>query len=164
MRRVQATEADTVAQLGRQVFTSTYSAAMPPETLNRYLAKAFSTKTIATELADPKILILGAWQEAQLLGFSQLAANAEPSKLELARLYVSAEHQGLGLGRALLAESLREAATLRYTTLWLYVWEQNIRAIQFYRQQGFEQIGAADLNFEGVIFHDLMLSRRVTMP
>src|SRR5262249_13043303 len=112
---------------------------------------------------DPKTLILGAWQDTQLLGFSQLIASAEPGQLELARLYIAERHQGLGLGRALTTESLRLAAQQGYTTLWLYVWEQNTRAVQFYRQQGFEPIGAADLNFEGVMFHDLILSRKVTM-
>ena len=38
-------------------------------------------------------------------------------------------------------------------------WERNERAVRFYRKWGFERVGEADLIFEGVRFHDLILER-----
>ncbi|HET7782160.1 MULTISPECIES: GNAT family N-acetyltransferase [Micrococcaceae] len=66
---------------------------------------------------------------------------APPSSgdLELWGLYLLASHQGLGLGRRLLAAALgNEAASL-------WVAADNQRAIGFYRHFGFEPDGAADV-------------------
>lgn len=159
LRPLQPSDVPAWAALAGEVFAATYRTAFPPATLTRYITKAFSPQTLAASLSNPAISVLGAWQAETLLGFSQVtvgeaptAVTAQPAR-ELNRLYVSANQQGTGVAGQLLAAALAASPA----PLWLYVWEQNARAIAFYRKWRFVQVGEADLNFEGIPFHDLIL-------
>lgn len=140
------------AQLAKAVFSTTYGAAFPPETLVRYLENAFSIQTLTETLAAPETKVLGAWLGDTLVGFSQLSLDEE-SVYELTHLYVAVEQQGTGLSHQLMRATLARTAG----PVWLYVWAYNVRAIKFYTQWGFQPVGEVDLDFEGVVFHDLML-------
>jgi ribosomal protein S18 acetylase RimI-like enzyme len=63
---------------------------------------------------------------------------------ELKALYVAAEAQGLGLGRALMAAALAWLEQPAARTLWLGVWSENHRAQRFYARYGFTKAGEYD--------------------
>ena len=48
---------------------------------------------------------------------------------------------GSGVGAALMTACIEEATRRRYDGIWLGVWGKNIRAIRFYSQWGFVQVG-----------------------
>jgi ribosomal protein S18 acetylase RimI-like enzyme len=167
LRPLVPADAPALAALSRQVFAETYGPALPAQALANYLARAFSPGAVTGRLADPNRLGRGAWQADTLAGFASLVPVQPPAvgvsgrAVELERLYVARAHHGRGAGPALLWAALAAAAERRYETIWLYVWEQNARALAFYRKWGFAQVGAQDLNYQGVIFHDLVLERAI---
>jgi ribosomal protein S18 acetylase RimI-like enzyme len=64
-----------------------------------------------------------------------------PDPIELVRIYVDPRAIGTGLGARLMSASLDEAAAQGAQTIWLGVWEKNIRAIRFYERWGFTKVG-----------------------
>jgi ribosomal protein S18 acetylase RimI-like enzyme len=163
IRQLAIADADQLAQLSRQVFVATYGAAIPADILHRYLDKAFNPQTLATDLSDSTSTCLGAWQSGQLIGFSRLSTTQPPdcltsaASLELAKLYVAREYHGRGVAAELLSNTLSEAVQRGHSTLWLYVWDQNQRAIAFYKKWNFTVVGSADLYFDDILFHDLVM-------
>ena len=59
----------------------------------------------------------------------------------LVRLYVLREWLGRGVGEALMRACLNEARSAGYETIWLGVWERNVRAQAFYRKWNFRDVG-----------------------
>ena len=61
--------------------------------------------------------------------------------MELERIYVLKEFQGLGHGERILNKVKRLAVEAGKSFLWLGVWEKNTRAIKFYEKHGFVKFG-----------------------
>ncbi len=59
--------------------------------------------------------------------------------MEIARLYVSKDAIGNGVGKLLMQESISIAKQRGKSLIWLGVWEHNKRAIDFYTKWGFEK-------------------------
>ena len=76
-----------------------------------------------------------------LVGFGQVR-HREQTYGHLARIVVSPEHRGLGLGRALVVALMREAPKLHKISCYtLYVFTDNPNAIALYRTLGFQERG-----------------------
>ncbi|WP_319526074.1 GNAT family N-acetyltransferase [uncultured Desulfosarcina sp.] len=56
-------------------------------------------------------------------------------------IYISTEYRGKGLGRSLLAESLRLTKQLRIKTVVCFIFSHNIPSIKLFRSFGFEEWG-----------------------
>ena len=52
--------------------------------------------------------------------------------------------QGRGVAQSLMVASLESAMERGARTVWLAVWERNLRAQAFYRKCGFEDCGAQE--------------------
>ncbi|GAB3326693.1 GNAT family N-acetyltransferase [Larkinella ripae] len=120
----------------------------PAELVDAYIKSAFSTEQTRRELLDTKnrffVLVDS---EPDLIGYAKLVKNRPPRQLkgqhaiEIQRLYVAADQIGKGLGKLLMNHCLEQARLEGYKTVWLGVWERNVRAIRFYEQLGFQRCG-----------------------
>jgi len=59
------------------------------------------------------------------------------NNLEIHRIYVLQAFHGKKIGQLLLDEVLKIAKEMAVNSIWLGVWEENNRAIQFYTKNGF---------------------------
>ena len=57
--------------------------------------------------------------------------------LEIERIYVLESFQGTKIGKALFEKTLHIAKEKNLNFIWLGVWENNLKAIQFYTKNGF---------------------------
>jgi ribosomal protein S18 acetylase RimI-like enzyme len=57
--------------------------------------------------------------------------------LEIERIYVLQAFHGKKLGQALYEKAISIAKEMKVKYVWLGVWEQNHRALQFYKKNGF---------------------------
>ncbi|SFS43056.1 ribosomal-protein-alanine N-acetyltransferase [Saccharopolyspora flava] len=85
---------------------------------------------------------VGAYLDERLIGYAGLAVNGRPPHVEaeVHTIGVDPEHQGEGVGKALLRALLRRADEHRATTF-LEVRTDNEAAIGMYRAHGFEIVG-----------------------
>jgi len=148
-RRAVPADAAKLAEFGARTFCESFAADNSPEDMRRHLAAAWSPQLQLAEIRDPAIdtLIInddaGAWQ-----GFAQLRAGqvsdgvpAEGS-IELWRFYVDKPWQGQGVAGSLMEAAKQCARQRGATSMWLGVWERNVRAQAFYRKHGFDRVGS----------------------
>lgn len=115
-----------------------------------YLAGNYGPERQGAELRDPHVLTLLAEDGRRLAGYAQLYEGAAPgcvagdAPVEIRRFYVDSAWQGRGVAQALMMASVEAAMERGGRTLWLAVWERNLRAQAFYRKCGFEDCGAKE--------------------
>ena len=91
-----------------------------------------------------------------LIGAPDLAAARE-GDIELKRIYSLSRFHGSGMGAALMEQAV--AAASDHRRLLLGVYAHNVRALAFYRKQGFADIGTRQFNVGGKLYDDLVLAR-----
>jgi len=147
IRHATQEDAALLAFIGAETFFDTFARDNSPENIGFYLSTSFSTEIQAAELADPASTFLIAELNGETVGYAHLKTGSVPANvsgvrpLELARIYARTPWIGQGVGAALMQACLSEAEKMGCDTIWLGVWEHNPRAISFYTQWGFEQVG-----------------------
>src|SRR2546423_14604777 len=112
IRHATNTDATLLAELGPRTFYDTFAADNKPEDIAAYLAEAFTTEQLATELADPRRSFLIAEIDGRAAGYAQLRAGHVPEcvsgarPVELARLYATREWLGGGGGGGVVARGV----------------------------------------------------------
>lgn len=147
IRRAKPDDAGLLAELGARTFDETFAADNSPEDMAAYLASSFNPARQAEELADPASTFFIAEVGGAAAGYAKLRAGeaergiegAKP--VEVVRLYVLREWLGRGVGEALMRECVEEAKRAGHETIWLGVWERNVRAQAFYRKWDFRAVG-----------------------
>lgn len=160
IRPAVAADAETLAPFAARAFTDAYREIDDPDDLARYVAHHFRTEVVAAQLADPSSTVLLAYEAAQLVGYAQVRLSApppcvtEPAPVELARLYLSSAATGRGIGRQVLQAAFAEARRLARRTMWLGVYDRNVRAVRFYTRAGFVAVGERPVDFAGKPYFD----------
>jgi GNAT superfamily N-acetyltransferase len=140
-------DAAVLAELGRQTFHDTFADQNAPEDMDAYMREAFTVERLTSELQEPGAVYLIAENPPKAIGFAKIvpseppACISAPSPLRLVKLYVSADAIGTGVGAALMRASIEQARESGYESLWLGVWEHNLRARAFYERWGFVPVG-----------------------
>jgi ribosomal protein S18 acetylase RimI-like enzyme len=146
IRYAVADDAAALAALGAKTFQDTYAAFNTAENMAMHLASAFSPEVQRAEIEDPNGYILVA-QAPELIAYAQVTREIAPPAvgdaraLEIKRFYVDRAWHGLGVAQRLMTEICAAAAERGAATIWLAVWDQNPRAIAFYRKVGFTDAG-----------------------
>jgi ribosomal protein S18 acetylase RimI-like enzyme len=147
IRRATIDDAGVLAAFARRTFDETFAAQNDPGKLTAFLDSTYGAEQQREELEDPGWVTLFAEEDGELSGFVQVRDGppppcvATPAPLELGRLYVDRRWQGAGIAGALMEGAVAVAIERGARSLWLGVWEENPRAIAFYRRRGFDVVG-----------------------
>jgi diamine N-acetyltransferase len=141
-------QAAQLAEFGARTFYEAFAADNSPEDMRRHLESAWSPARQLAEIQDPRIDTLLLVDEADCwMAFAQLRDGSlsegipAEGSIELWRFYVDQPWQGRGIAHALMEGAKQRARRRGARTLWLGVWERNLRAQAFYRKQGFRRVG-----------------------
>jgi diamine N-acetyltransferase len=165
IRRATTDDADLLADLGARTFYDSFAANNKPDDMAAYLAETFSPEKQAAEMADPHVTFLIAEIDGAPAGYAQLRAGDVPAcvlnsnPIELVRIYVTREWLGRGVGEALMRACLDEARQVGHQTVWLGVWERNVRAQAFYRKWNFQVVGKQVFQLGSDPQTDLLMER-----
>jgi len=133
--------------LGAKTFYDTFAKDNTPENIDLYIKESFSPEIQFNELSEPDVIFLIAESEKIPIGYAQLIVNSEDNAingtkpLEIRRIYASQEYLGKGVGKELMKATISEARQRGCDSIWLGVWEKNLRAIDFYKKWGFREVG-----------------------
>ena len=169
IHRATPDDAELIARIGARTFEASFGADNRPEDMERYLSQNFSKVYIAAQLADPSSIFLLAYKEGKAVGYLMLRTGKKPisvtgnKPVELVRLYIEEEITGKGYGSALMNACLEEAKKNGYRTIWLGVWEKNLRAIGFYEKWGFTKVGKKKFVLGSDLQKDHIMARPVEM-
>ena len=130
-------------EIGRKTFYDTFFESDSEESMKAYLASSFSTEKLTAELENPNSEFYFATQNEVVVGY--LKVNFGPAQtelqddhsLEIERIYVLQEFHGKNVGQLLFEKAMAIAKNNHYDYIWLGVWEENHRALQFYTKNGF---------------------------
>ena len=167
LRPADLEDAELLAELGARTFRETFEAICSPQDLAAFLVTAYGTEQQRVELADPS---RPAWVlaiDGVPAGFVQLRlGHREPCitglrPVELQRIYLLRSVQGSGLGAALMDTAVDHARAWGADVLWLGVWENNARALAFYRRSGFREVGEHIFQIGQQVDRDLILAKEL---
>lgn len=130
-------------EIGRKTFYDTFFESDSEESMKVYLATSFSLEKLTAELENPNSEFYFATQNEVVIGY--LKVNFGPAQteiqhqntLEIERIYVLQEFHGKKVGQLLFEKALAIAKQKKVDFMWLGVWEENHRALQFYTKNGF---------------------------
>src|SRR6218665_2604958 len=169
IRPARPDDAVALGALGRRTFIDTFVTGLgipyPQSDLDAFLDASFDPEPTRRKLAEPGAAWWVAERDGELLAFANAGPNglphpdARPSHMELRRLYVSSDAQGLGLGTRLLAVSLDWMETNTDGPLWIGVWSGNLKAQKLYAAHGFEKAGEYDYPVGRWLDHEFILRR-----
>jgi len=168
IRRALVVDAPLLAELGARTFYESFAAENDSENISTYLAASFGPEKQAAELAEPGVIFLIAEIDGIPVGYAQLRSAESPecvsgsAPIELARIYVSQARLGLGVGEALMRACIDEARRAGHQTMWLGVWERNVRAQGFYRRWNFTIVGEHIFQLGSDPQRDLLMERALT--
>jgi ribosomal protein S18 acetylase RimI-like enzyme len=141
-------DAATIADLSRSTFYETFAAQNSSKNMDLFLSEQFTWQRLVNEVGSAGNTFLLAYYEGQLSGYVKLRQGELPKQLkktnalEIARIYASKQFIGKGVGKALMQSSINIAKERNLPVIWLAVWENNERALQFYKNWGFQIIGS----------------------
>ena len=168
IRPARIPDAPWLADLAERTFRETYTAYNTPEDMERYVSEHFGPELQAGELGDPGSLTLVAEVDGRAAGYARLGRGAAPAcvagaePMEIIRFYVDRPWHGQGLAQELMRAAAEHARAAGARTLWLGVWEQNPRAIAFYRKCGFTEVGTQTFVLGADHQRDLVLARPIS--
>ncbi|HEY8877406.1 MAG TPA: GNAT family N-acetyltransferase [Roseateles sp.] len=160
IRHATPEDAPLLASFAAQAFTDTYREISDAQEIADYVAEHFQPEVMAGVIADPHGSVLLAWVDRQLAGYAVLKSEPAPdcvtgpAPLKLWRLYLGEGFIGRGLGARLMNEVHAEAWRRGARTLWLGVYDRNVRAVAFYERFGFAKVGGQEFLFGGQIYID----------
>ncbi len=129
--------------IGRQTFTETFAAFNSAENLSQYLEQSFSAEKLSQELANTDSSFYFAEDNGQIVGYLKINVGQAQTELndeyalEIERIYVLQHYHGKKVGQLLYEKAVQIALEMKKQYVWLGVWEENKRALQFYRKNGF---------------------------
>jgi len=165
IRPARLEDAASLQHLAAQTFFETYPDLTDREAEN-YIDSEFPLVKLKTELTDETVLFLVA-HSTDLVGYTQFARGQAPPEInavtpvELVRLFIRRAAQGRHLGSDLLEEGIRWGARSNSDVIWLKVWDQNPKAINFYRRRGFVIVGETRYTNGGMNDRVLLMAKSI---
>lgn len=158
-----------IANLSQQTFYDTFAASNRKEDMDKFLGEQFTLGKLMLEVGAKENTFLLAYEGDEVAGYVKLREAWAPRSLgssnaiEIARLYAVRSYIGKGVGRQLMQASLDLAREKGREVVWLGVWEKNERAINFYRQWGFEKFDVTDFLLGDDVQLDWLMKRPVDL-
>jgi len=143
--RARVSDVEQLQKIGRQTFLETFSESNTEENMKTYLEDGFSVEKLTSELNNNNSQFYFAKLEEKIIGYLKVNFGASQTELkdsnalEIERIYVSKDFHGKNIGQLLYDKAFEIAREYKADYIWLGVWEENPRAISFYKKNGFEE-------------------------
>jgi len=164
-----ATEDDAalIAEISRQTFYETFAPHNSKENMDIFMNIQFTKGRLMLEVGSPENTFLLAYMGDELAGYAKLRDTRHPKTLgsanaiEIARLYAMPRLIGKGVGKILMEKSLQIAGQKNKDTVWLGVWKENKKAIDFYSCWGFSIFDEVDFILGNELQKDWLMKKRL---
>ena len=167
VRPATLADVEVLIELASATFRDTYCGTDDAADIALHVSRHFTRSAFEEILADSSMTLHVADAGGRLVGYLQTKRSPAPAcvtgsePIELSRLYLRRETQGMGLGAALMHTMFAQARRQACETIWLVVYSRNDKAREFYRRWGFADIGLTDFQFGGTVYSDPVMSVRV---
>lgn len=143
VRKITLPDINQLQKIGKQTFFETFATGNTEENMKKYLEEGFSLDKLTNELENKDSEFYFAELNSNVIGYLKLNHGQSQTELqdntslEIERIYVLKEFHGKKVGQLLYDKAINIAKEMNVSYVWLGVWEENPRAINFYKKNGF---------------------------
>lgn len=147
VRKVVLPEAEMLSSLMRRAFRDAFAHNTRTDDLKAHMDSNFTLQRQQAELSNPEAQTLLAIVNAQPAGYAQLHPGPAPDcvnterPVQIQRFYLLRPYWGSNVANILMDACMAKLSQGSYSAVWLSCWDQNERALSFYRRWGFSQCG-----------------------
>jgi ribosomal protein S18 acetylase RimI-like enzyme len=163
INKVNLADIGQLQKIGRQTFSETFSEVNSPDNMSKYLEEGFSIEKLTDELNNKNSEFYFAELSNNVIGYLKLNLGQSQTELkddkalEIERIYVLKEFHGKKVGQLLYDKAIEIARQKNADYVWLGVWEENPRAINFYKKNGFVEFDKHIFKLGSVEQTDIMM-------
>lgn len=168
IQKVTLSDIAQLQKIGRQTFIETFSEANSEENMKNYLEEGFSIEKLTNEINNKNSEFYFATFNNEIIGYLKLNFGDSQTELkdhkalEIERIYVSKEFHGKKVGQFLYDKAIQIAKQENAEYVWLGVWEENLRAISFYKKNGFVEFDQHIFKLGNDEQTDIMMKLKLT--
>lgn len=150
IRSAQPEDYQLLSDIGTRTLWESHGHSAPEADMRSYIEQSFNPVRAREELANPAFIYHFLYLDEQPAGYSKIILDqphpniTQPGVTKLERLYLLEEFLSRKAGQVLLDFNIGLSKARGQSGMWLFVWVENKRAIQFYKRNGFRIIGSHD--------------------
>ncbi|MBN1639161.1 MAG: GNAT family N-acetyltransferase [Ignavibacteriales bacterium] len=154
-------------KIGIDTYFDTFNKYCSKDVMENYLEEAFERNKIHSEMMNKDSHFFFVYANEKLSGYLKININdaqcdlKDENGLEIERIYVKKEYKGKGIGYSLINFGIEKAKEFKKDFIWLGVWEKNREAIEFYKKNGFSEIGMHSFRMGNEIQNDFVMKRNL---
>lgn len=165
--RATINDATLLVHIGKTSFMESHGMSASKEDIDAYVKLKFNESTFLEELQDSNNYFYIIYNNSTSIGYSKIIFDFSHPKIpfknvtKMERLYVLKEFHHLKLGLELLNFNVQESKNHHQAGMWLFVWTENERAMNFYNKVGFQIIGSHDFKISETHYnpnHQMLLT------
>ncbi len=145
-------DCNLLTRTSKQCFLESHGNSASKEDIESFTTKNYSEKAFNNELQNLEHKYHIIYVDNEVVGYSKIVLDAPNENIQeqhvtkLDRLYLLKAFYGQNLGRELLEFNIELSKIKLQKGVWLAVWVENFRAINFYEKMGFKIVG--EYNFK----------------
>lgn len=145
IRKVTQEDIRKIQSIARKSWHATYEGIIPIDIQENFLNTAYSDQMMERRINYSLVYVAEVNQ--QVVGFANYSPVNESGEVELAAIYIDPDHQGAGIGTALLRKGIKEINGVK--AIYIDVEKENKIGKNFYIAKGFTVIKEFDDDFDG---------------
>jgi ribosomal protein S18 acetylase RimI-like enzyme len=150
IKKATIKDAQLLSKISRESFLTAHGHSAPKEDIKTYISKNFTKESFIKELENIKNKYFLIYHNNKIAGYSKIVLNSKNENISdrnvtlMSRLYLLEEFYELSLGKELFNFNVELSKQNNQKGIWLAVWTENKKAINFYQKIGFIKIGKFD--------------------
>jgi len=156
IRKMVHEDITQVQNVAKITWHATYEGIIPSEVQEKFLKAAYNEGTIQQRLERTTLFV--AEVEGRVVGFANFSPVSD-GKVELGAIYLYPEHQGKGIGSALLQKGIQDLEGV--TEIYINVEKENEIGKTFYEAKGFEVVSEFDDDFDGHLLKTIRMVLKI---
>lgn len=145
IRKMKREDIKQVQYIAKITWNATYEGVIPSDVQENFLKSAYSDERMKQRLQYSTLFV--AEVENNIVGFANFSSVREDGNVELWAIYVHPEHQGKGIGSALLQKGIQDIDGIN--KIYVNVEKDNQIGKTFYEAKGFEVVKEFVEEFNG---------------
>ncbi len=148
--KAEIEHAALIAEIGEKTFWESHGISASKADINAFVSKKYTKEVLVKELENKKNIYHLIYYNSKPAGFSKIVLNAPNNNIKsknvtkLDRFYLLKAFYGQKLGLKLFDFNVELSKNNQQVGIWLAVWIENQRAINFYQKAGFKIVGEYD--------------------
>ncbi len=147
IRKATPQDCKVIARIGRIAVEEAHRNSCSAEDMNTFLDQYYNDDAIKAELSDENNIYHLLTYNGEPAGFSKIILNATHPNInaraatKLDRIYLLSRYFNQQLGYRLLQFNIQISKQNSQEAMWLFTWQGNERAVNFYIKAGFTIVG-----------------------